>query len=171
MRVNLLQTNEKTLFNINWQHIFIIVIICLIIFSMFLDFYNLHTRKSFLRNEIARTDDSITLYQNRMDEFRQLEKSINRLEEKLRVDYKRYFLSAGLEDLLYIIPEELTLTSVNIDNGLVQFNGYSASNDELVALLDQLTESDAFLNPVFYKLERENVIYFQIQVGLKEKDD
>ena len=160
--------NKYSLYYVNRKYLYILLIISIItVLSTIILYYNIHKSEEKLEQleqESSSLEDEINETRNEMKE---IEKQHNDLLEYIeKEEYKEFKISSLLEELSYLCPSGVKISSIEYDeNKIFNIEGSAGKIDNVVKFLENITNSKNFkLYNYDYILRKENEIEFKLEI-------
>ena len=160
--------NKYSLYYVNRKYLYILLIISIItVLSTIILYYNIHKSEEKLEQleqESSSLEDEINETRNEMKE---IEKQHNDLLEYIeKEEYKEFKISSLLEELSYLCPSGVKISSIEYDeNKIFNIEGSTGKIDNVVEFLENITNSKNFkLYNYDYILRKENEIEFKLEI-------
>ena len=160
--------NKYSLYYVNRKYLYILLIISIItVLSTIILYYNIHKSEEKLEQleqESSSLEDEINETRNEMKE---IEKQHNDLLEYIeKEEYKEFKISSLLEELSYLCPSGVKISSIEYDeNKIFNIEGSTGKIDNVVKFLENITNSKNFkLYNYDYILRKENEIEFKLEI-------
>ena len=160
--------NKYSLYYVNRKYLYILLIISIItVLSTIILYYNIHKSEEKLEQleqESSSLEDEINETRNEMEE---IEKQHNDLLEYIeKEEYKEFKISSLLEELSYLCPSGVKISSIEYDeNKIFNIEGSAGKIDNVVKFLENITNSKNFkLYNYDYILRKENEIEFKLEI-------
>lgn len=160
--------NKYSLYYVNNKYLYILLILSiLMLLSTIILYHNVHkSEKKLEQLEIENTklEDEINEARNEMEEIEKQHKELLEFLEK--EEYKDFKISSFLEELSYLCPNEVKISSIEYDeNRVFNIEGSTRKIDNVVKFLENITNSKNFkLYNYDYILRKENEIEFKLEV-------
>ena len=160
--------NKYSLYYVNTKYLYALLIISIItVLSTIILYYNIHKSEEKLEQleqESSSLEDEINETRNEMEE---IEKQHNDLLEYIeKEEYKEFKISSLLEELSYLCPSGVKISSIEYDeNKIFNIEGSAGKIDNVVKFLENITNSKNFkLYNYDYILRKENEIEFKLEI-------
>ena len=160
--------NKYSLYYINRKYLYILLIISIItVLSTIILYYNIHKSEEKLEQlelESSSLEDEINITRNEMEEIEKQHKDL--LEYIEKKEYKEFKISSFLEELSYLCPSGVKISSIEYDeNKIFNIEGSTGKIDNVVKFLENITNSKNFkLYNYDYILRKENEIEFKLEI-------
>ena len=160
--------NKYSLYYVNRKYLYILLIISIItILSTIILYYNIHKSEEKLEQleaESSSLEDEINEARNEMEEIEKQHKDLLEFIEK--EEYKDFKISSLLEELTYLCPSGVKISSIEYDeNKIFNIEGSTGKINNVVKFLENITNSKNFkLYNYDYILRKENEIEFKLEI-------
>ncbi|ALF16735.1 PilN domain-containing protein [Fusobacterium animalis] len=160
--------NKYSLFYVNIKYLYALLIISiLMVLSTIILYHNIHNSEEKLEQleiESSSLEDKINEARNEMEEIEKQHKEL--LEFINKEKYKDFKISSLLEELSYLCPNGVKISSIEYDeNKIFNIEGSTGKIDNVVKFLENITNSKNFkLYNYDYILRKENEIEFKLEV-------
>ena len=160
--------NKYSLFYVNIKYLYTLLIISIItVLSTIILYHNIHKSEEKLEQleiESSSLEDKINEARNEMEEIEKQHKEL--LEFINKEKYKDFKISSLLEELSYLCPNGVKISSIEYDeNKIFNIEGSTGKIDNVVKFLENITNSKNFkLYNYDYILRKENEIEFKLEV-------
>ena len=160
--------NKYSLYYLNRKYLYILLIISIItVLSTIILYYNIHKSEEKLEQleqESSSLEDEINETRNEMEEIEKQHKDL--LEVIAKEEYKEFKISSFLEELSYLCPSGVRISSIEYDeNKIFNIEGSAGKIDNIVEFLGNITKSKSFkLYNYDYILRKENEIEFKLEI-------
>jgi len=160
--------NKYSLYYVNRKYLYILLIISIItVLSTIILYYNIHKSEEKLEQleaESSNLEDEINVARNEMEEIEKQHKDL--LEYIEKEEYKEFKISSLLEELSYLCPSGVKISSIEYDeNKIFNIEGSAGKIDNVVKFLENITNSKNFkLYNYDYILRKENEIEFKLEI-------
>ena len=160
--------NKYSLYYVNRKYLYILLIISIItVLSTIILYYNIHKLEEKLEQlelESSSLEDEINVARNEMEEIEKQHKDLLEFIEK--EEYKEFKISSLLEELTYLCPNGVKISSIEYDeNKIFNIEGSTGKIDNVVKFLENITNSKNFkLYNYDYILRKENEIEFKLEI-------
>ena len=160
--------NKYSLYYVNRKYLYILLIISIItVLSTIILYYNIHKSEEKLEQselESLSLEDEINIARNEMEEIEKQHKDLLEFIEKK--EYKDFKISSLLEELSYLCPNGVKISSIEYDeNKIFNIEGSTGKIDNVVKFLENITNSKNFkLYNYDYILRKENEIEFKLEI-------
>ena len=160
--------NKYSLFYVNIKYLYTLLIISIItVLSTIILYHNIHNSEEKLEQleiESSSLEDKINEARNEMEEIEKQHKEL--LEFINKEKYKDFKISSLLEELSYLCPNGVKISSIEYDeNKIFNIEGSTGKIDNVVKFLENITNSKNFkLYNYDYILRKENEIEFKLEV-------
>ena len=160
--------NKYSLYYVNRKYLYILLIISIItVLSTIILYYNIHKSEEKLEQleaESSNLEDEINVARNEMEEIEKQHKDL--LEYIEKEEYKDFKISSLLEELSYLCPSGVKISSIEYDeNKIFNIEGSAGKIDNVVKFLENITNSKNFkLYNYDYILRKENEIEFKLEI-------
>ena len=160
--------NKYSLYYVNRKYLYILLIISIItVLSTIILYYNIHKSEEKLEQleqESSSLEDEINETRNEMEEIEKQHKDL--LEVIAKEEYKEFKISSFLEELSYLCPSGVRISSIEYDeNKIFNIEGSTGKIDNVVKFLENITNSKNFkLYNYDYILRKENEIEFKLEI-------
>ena len=160
--------NKYSLYYVNRKYLYILLIISIItVLSTIILYYNIHKLEEKLEQlelESSSLEDEINIARNEMEEIEKQHKDLLEFIEK--EEYKEFKISSLLEELTYLCPNGVKISSIEYDeNKIFNIEGSTGKIDNVVKFLENITNSKNFkLYNYDYILRKENEIEFKLEI-------
>lgn len=160
--------NKYSLYYVNTKYLYALLIISIItVLSTIILYHNIHRSEEKLEQlaiESSSLEDEINESRNEMKEIEKQHKDL--LEYIEKEEYKDFKISSLLEELTYLSPNGVKISSIEYDeNKIFNIEGSSGKIDNVVKFLENITNSKNFkLYNYDYILRKENEIEFKFEI-------
>ena len=160
--------NKYSLYYVNTKYLYILLIISIItVLSTIILYHNIHKSEKKLEQlevESSSLEDEINEARNEMEEIEKQHKDL--LEYIEKEEYKDFKISSLLEELSYLCPNGVKISSIEYDeNKIFNIEGSTGKIDNVVKFLENITNSKNFkLYNYDYILRKENEIEFKLEI-------
>ena len=160
--------NKYSLYYVNRKYLYILLIISIItVLSTIILYHNIHKSEEKLEQlelESSSLEDEINIARNEMEEIEKQHKDLLEFIEK--EEYKEFKISSLLEELTYLCPNGVKISSIEYDeNKIFNIEGSTGKIDNVVKFLENITNSKNFkLYNYDYILRKENEIEFKLEI-------
>ena len=160
--------NKYSLYYVNTKYLYILLIISIItVLSTIILYHNIHKSEEKLEQleaESSSLEDEINEARNEMEEIEKQHKDL--LEYIEKEEYKEFKISSLLEELSYLCPSGVKISSIEYDeNKIFNIEGSTGKIDNVVKFLENITNSKNFkLYNYDYILRKENEIEFKLEI-------
>ena len=160
--------NKYSLFYVNIKYLYTLLTISILtILSTIILYHNIHKSEEKLEQleiESSILEDKINEARNEMEEIEKQHKEL--LEFINKEKYKNFKISSLLEELSYLCPNGVKISSIEYDeNKIFNIEGSTGKIDNVVKFLENITNSKNFkLYNYDYILRKENEIEFKLEV-------
>jgi len=160
--------NKYSLYYVNRKYLYILLIISIItVLSTIILYYNINKSEEKLEQleqESSSLEDEINETRNEMEEIEKQHKDL--LEVIAKEEYKEFKISSFLEELSYLCPSGVRISSIEYDeNKIFNIEGSTGKIDNVVKFLENITNSKNFkLYNYDYILRKENEIEFKLEI-------
>ena len=160
--------NKYSLFYVNIKYLYTLLIISIItVLSTIILYHNIHNSEEKLEQleiESSSLEDKINEARNEMEEIEKQHKEL--LEFINKEKYKDFKISSLLEELSYLCPNGVKISSIEYDeNKIFNIEGSTGKIDNVVKFLENITNSKNFkLYNYDYILRKENEIEFKLEI-------
>lgn len=160
--------NKYSLFYVNIKYLYTLLIISILtILSTIILYHNIHKSEEKLEQleiESSSLEDEINEARNEMEEIEKQHKEL--LEFINKEKYKDFKISSLLEELSYLCPNGVKISSIEYDeNKIFNIEGSTGKIDNVVKFLENITNSKNFkLYNYDYILRKENEIEFKLEI-------
>ena len=160
--------NKYSLFYVNIKYLYtLFIILILTILSTIILYHNIHKSEEKLEQleiESSSLEDKINEARNEMEEIEKQHKEL--LEFIQKEEYKDFKISSLLEELSYLCPSGVKISSIEYDeNKIFNIEGSTGKIDNVVKFLENITNSKNFkLYNYDYILRKENEIEFKLEI-------
>ena len=162
--------NKYSLYYVNTKYLYALLIISIItVLSTIILYHNIHKSEEKLEQleaESSSLEDEINEARNEMEEIEKQHKDLLEFIEK--EEYKDFKISSLLEELSYLCPSGVKISSIEYDeNKIFNIEGSTGKIDNVVKFLENITNSKNFkLYNYDYILrkENENEIEFKLEI-------
>ena len=160
--------NKYSLYYVNRKYLYILLIISIItVLSTIILYYNINKSEGKLEQleqESSSLEDEINIARNEMEEIEKQHKDL--LEYIEKEEYKEFKISSLLEELSYLCPSGVKISSIEYDeNKIFNIEGSAGKIDNVVKFLENITNSKNFkLYNYDYILRKENEIEFKLEI-------
>ena len=160
--------NKYSLYYVNTKYLYTLLIISIItVLSTIILYYNIHKSEEKLEQleaESSSLEDEINEARNEMEEIEKQHKDL--LEYIEKEEYKDFKISSLLEELSYLCPSGVKISSIEYDeNKIFNIEGSTGKIDNVVKFLENITNSKNFkLYNYDYILRKENEIEFKLEI-------
>ena len=160
--------NKYSLYYVNRKYLYVLLIISIItVLSTIILYYNIHKSEEKLEQlelESSSLENEINITRNEMEEIEKQHKDL--LEYIEKEEYKEFKISSLLEELSYLCPSGVRISSIEYDeNKIFNIEGSTGKIDNVVKFLENITNSKNFkLYNYDYILRKENEIEFKLEI-------
>ena len=160
--------NKYSLYYVNTKYLYTLLIISIItVLSTIILYHNIHKSEEKLEQleaESSSLEDEINEARNEMEEIEKQHKDLLEFIEKK--EYKDFKISSLLEELSYLCPSGVKISSIEYDeNKIFNIEGSTGKIDNVVKFLENITNSKNFkLYNYDYILRKENEIEFKLEI-------
>ena len=160
--------NKYSLYYVNRKYLYVLLIISIItVLSTIILYYNINKSEEKLEQleqESSSLEDEINKTRNEMEEIEKQHKDL--LEVITKEEYKEFKISSFLEELSYLCPSGVRISSIEYDeNKIFNIEGSAGKIDNVVKFLENITNSKNFkLYNYDYILRKENEIEFKLEI-------
>lgn len=160
--------NKYSLYYVNTKYLYTLLIISIItVLSTIILYHNIHKSEEKLEQleiESSNLEDEINEARSEMEEIEKQHKEL--LEFIQKEEYKDFKISSFLEELSYLCPNGVKISSIEYDeNKIFNIEGSTEKIDNIVKFLENITNSKNFkLYNYDYILRKENEIEFKLEV-------
>ena len=160
--------NKYSLYYVNTKYLYILLIISIItVLSTIILYHNIHKSEKKLEQlevESSSLEDEINEARNEMEEIEKQHKDL--LEYIEKEEYKDFKISSLLEELSYLCPNGVKISSIEYDeNKIFNIEGSTGKINNVVKFLENITNSKNFkLYNYDYILRKENEIEFKLEI-------
>ena len=160
--------NKYSLYYVNRKYLYVLLIISIItVLSAIILYYNINKSEEKLEQleqESSSLEDEINETRNEMEEIEKQHKDL--LEVIAKEEYKEFKISSFLEELSYLCPSGVRISSIEYDeNKIFNIEGSAGKIDNVVKFLENITNSKNFkLYNYDYILRKENEIEFKLEI-------
>ena len=160
--------NKYSLYYVNRKYLYVLLIISIItVLSTIILYYNINKSEEKLEQleqESSSLEDEINEIRNEMEEIEKQHKDL--LEVIAKEEYKEFKISSFLEELSYLCPNGVRISSIEYDeNKIFNIEGSAGKIDNIVEFLGNITKSKSFkLYNYDYILRKENEIEFKLEI-------
>lgn len=160
--------NKYSLYYVNTKYLYTLLIISIItVLSTIILYHNIHKSEEKLEQleiESSSLEDEINEARNEMEEIEKQHKEL--LEFIQKEEYKDFKISSFLEELSYLCPNGVKISSIEYDeNKIFNIEGSTEKIDNVVKFLENITNSKNFkLYNYDYILRKENEIEFKLEI-------
>ena len=160
--------NKYSLYYVNRKYLYVLLIISIItVLSTIILYYNINKSEEKLEQleqESSSLEDEINKTRNEMEEIEKQHKDL--LEVITKEEYKEFKISSFLEELSYLCPSGVRISSIEYDeNKIFNIEGSAGKIDNIVEFLGNITKSKNFkLYNYDYILRKENEIEFKLEI-------
>lgn len=160
--------NKYSLYYVNTKYLYTLLIISIItVLSTIILYHNIHKSEEKLEQleiESSSLEDEINEARNEMEEIEKQHKEL--LEFINKEKYKDFKISSLLEELSYLCPNGVKISSIEYDeNKIFNIEGSTGKIDNVVKFLENITNSKNFkLYNYDYILRKENEIEFKLEI-------
>ncbi|MDC7955991.1 PilN domain-containing protein [Fusobacterium simiae] len=160
--------NKYSLYYVNTKYFYFLLIISILtVLSTIILYHNIHKSEEKLEQleiESSSLEDEINEARNEMEEIEKQHKELLEFIEK--EEYKDFKISSFLEELSYLCPNGVKISSIEYDeNKIFNIEGSTGKIDNVVKFLENITKSENFkLYNYDYILRKENEIEFKLEV-------
>ncbi|WP_427169172.1 PilN domain-containing protein [Fusobacterium nucleatum] len=160
--------NKYSLYYVNTKYLYALLIISIItVLSTIILYHNIHRSEEKLEQlaiESSSLEDEINEARNEMEEIEKQHKDL--LEYIEKEEYKDFKISSLLEELTYLSPNGVKISSIEYDeNKIFNIEGSTGKIDNVVKFLENITNSKNFkLYNYDYILRKENEIEFKFEI-------
>ena len=160
--------NKYSLFYVNIKYLYTLLIISILtVLSTIILYHNIHNSEEKLEQleiESSSLEDEINEARNEMEEIEKQHKEL--LEFINKEKYKDFKISSLLEELSYLCPNGVKISSIEYDeNKIFNIEGSTEKIDNVVKFLENITNSKNFkLYNYDYILRKENEIEFKLEI-------
>lgn len=170
MRVNLLKNKKRKRkrFYVNWLRVIATCLICVLILTGAYKYWVLRKRIEILENEHRALDRELTTYMPEQKEYQSLEKEIEELNEFVDVrEVKAEPWGEALLNFGYMIPKNIMLEKIQMEQEQVTLAGLTESEDRLIEFLNILNNSSLFNKVDLEDIDKEEDVIFTIILNLE----
>ena len=160
--------NKYSLYYVNRKYLYVLLIISIItVLSTIILYHNIHKSEEKLEQlelESSSLEDEINIARNEMEEIEKQHKDLLEFIEK--EEYKDFKISSLLEELSYLCPNGVKISSIEYDeNKIFNIEGSTGKINNVVKFLENITNSKNFkLYNYDYILRKENEIEFKLEI-------
>ena len=160
--------NKYSLYYVNRKYLYVLLIISIItVLSTIILYYNINKSEEKLEQleqESSSLEDEINEARNEMEEIEKQHKDL--LEVIAKEEYKEFKISSFLEELSYLCPSWVRISSIEYDeNKIFNIEGSAGKINNVVKFLENITNSKNFkLYNYDYILRKENEIEFKLEI-------
>ena len=160
--------NKYSLYYVNTKYLYTLLIISIItVLSTIILYHNIHKSEEKLEQleiESSSLEDEINEARSEMEEIEKQHKDL--LEFIQKEEYKDFKISSLLEELSYLCPNGVKISSIEYDeNKIFNVEGSTGKIDNVVKFLENITNSKNFkLYNYDYILRKENEIEFKLEI-------
>ena len=160
--------NKYSLYYVNTKYLYTLLIISIItVLSTIILYHNIHKSEEKLEQleiESSSLEDEINEARSEMEEIEKQHKDL--LEFIQKEEYKDFKISSFLEELSYLCPNGVKISSIEYDeNKIFNIEGSTGKIDNIVKFLENITNSKNFkLYNYDYILRKENEIEFKLEI-------
>ena len=160
--------NKYSLYYVNTRYLYTLLIISIItVLSTIILYHNIYKSEEKLEQleaESSSLEDEINEARNEMEEIEKQHKDLLEFIEK--EEYKDFKISSLLEELSYLCPSGVKISSIEYDeNKIFNIEGSTGKIDNVVKFLENITNSKNFkLYNYDYILRKENEIEFKLEI-------
>ena len=160
--------NKYSLYYVNRKYLYVLLIISIItVLSTIILYYNINKfeeKLEQLEQESSSLEDEINETRNEMEEIEKQHKDL--LEVIAKEEYKEFKISSFLEELSYLCPSGVRISSIEYDeNKIFNIEGSAGKIDNVVKFLENISKSKNFkLYNYDYILRKENEIEFKLEI-------
>ena len=160
--------NKYSLYYVNTKYLYALLIISIItVLSTIILYHNIHKSEEKLEQleaESSSLEDEINKARNEMEEIEKQHKDLLEFIEK--EEYKDFKISSLLEELSYLCPSGVKISSIEYDeNKIFNIEGSTGKIDNIVKFLENITNFKNFkLYNYDYILRKENEIEFKLEI-------
>ena len=160
--------NKYSLYYVNTKYLYTLLIISIItVLSTIILYHNIHKSEKKLEQlevESSSLEDEINEARNEMEEIEKQHKDL--LEYIEKEEYKDFKISSLLEELSYLCPNGVKISSIEYDeNKIFNIEGSTGKINNVVKFLENITNSKNFkLYNYDYILRKENEIEFKLEI-------
>ena len=160
--------NKYSLYYVNRKYLYVLLIISIItVLSTIILYYNINKSEEKLEQleqESSSLEDEINETRNEMEEIEKQHKDL--LEVIAKEEYKEFKISSFLEELSYLCPSWVRISSIEYDeNKIFNIEGSAGKINNVVKFLENITNSKNFkLYNYDYILRKENEIEFKLEI-------
>ena len=160
--------NKYSLYYINIKYLYALLIISILtLLSTIILYHNIHKSEEKLEQleiESSSLEDEINEARSEMEEIEKQHKDL--LEFIQKEEYKDFKISSFLEELSYLCPNGVKISSIEYDeNKIFNIEGSTGKIDNVIKFLENITNSKNFkLYNYDYILRKENEIEFKLEV-------
>ena len=160
--------NKYSLYYVNTKYLYTLLIISIItVLSTIILYHNIHKSEEKLEQleiESSSLEDEINEARSEMEEIEKQHKDL--LESIQKEEYKDFKISSLLEELSYLCPNGVKISSIEYDeNKIFNVEGSTGKIDNVVKFLENITNSKNFkLYNYDYILRKENEIEFKLEI-------
>ena len=160
--------NKYSLYYVNRKYLYVLLIISIItVLSTIILYYNINKSEEKLEQleqESSSLEDEINKTRNEMEEIEKQHKDL--LEVITKEEYKEFKISSFLEELSYLCPSGVRISSIEYDeNKIFNIEGSTGKIDNVVKFLENIINSKNFkLYNYDYILRKENEIEFKLEI-------
>ena len=160
--------NKYSLYYVNTKYLYTLLIISILtVLSTIILYHNIHKSEEKLEQleiESSSLEDEINEARSEMEEIEKQHKDL--LEFIQKEEYKDFKISSLLEELSYLCPNEVKISSIEYDeNKIFNIEGSTGKIDDIAKFLENITNSKNFkLYNYDYILRKENEIEFKLEI-------
>ncbi len=160
--------NKYSLYYVNTKYLYTLLIISIItVLSTIILYHNIHKSEEKLEQleiESSSLENEINEARSEMEEIEKQHKDL--LEFIQKEEYKDFKISSLLEELSYLCPNGVKISSIEYDeNKIFNVEGSTGKIDNVVKFLENITNSKNFkLYNYDYILRKENEIEFKLEI-------
>ena len=160
--------NKYSFYYVNTKYLYALLIISIItVLSTIILYHNIHKSEEKLEQleiESSNLEDEINEARSEMEEIEKQHKDL--LEFIQKEEYKDFKISSLLEELSYLCPSGVKISSIEYDeNKIFNIEGSTGKIDNVVKFLENITNSKNFkLYNYDYILRKENEIEFKLEI-------
>ncbi|MFW6386456.1 MAG: PilN domain-containing protein [Bacillota bacterium] len=167
MRVNLAQ-EEKIDLSFSWIRTLGIIVVCVVLLGVGVDYYFHYAEKSSLENELNTIEEELQVYEPRRNKAENLEQEISVMEEELDRTFMDYYWDIALEEIGYLVPESTMVEYMNIEEEELEFGGITSRSGHLLSLIDNLEVSDKYQDVDLIEVSKQDEVNFEFEALLSE---
>jgi len=170
MRVNLLD-EDKIKRQIRWDQIFIVVLVIVLLALPAGNYVLNYLEIQRLEREKGIVEDQLEVLEPQRERYFELESQIAQFELPEEIEVTRYMLADPMRELGLIMPGEVTLEQMDYSDGEVAIAGYAGSIENILALVQNIFDSEFYDIISLQHFQRADVIGFDLEVSLDTREE